>query len=294
MRARFQTRSLHRNDTQSTMSLMSPSIDRNGAGTHTGCLKPIMLAVLAASITVAWWVSRGGDVIVQRGVDIIQKVRSETLSSYWKSEPVTAAYLVTNREGLNTGWEISIRQATANGYAGAVWVKGKDASRLEEWDVRADASAGEYEARPLLGTRYPPVYIELAYDRVSVRVGGRRTGTVVTNQAPGNYIPVGTFEVVLRLAAKMGHKVAFKTIPIEEPIQGGRVQFRSVTMTPQDPSSVVVDFDRPKHRRVFHLDTDGKIVRIEVPATGTVFKKTSVRELMGRFPEVQSLVAGTM
>ncbi len=276
------------------MSLMSPSINRDGEGAHPGCLKPIMLVVLAASITVAWWVSRGGDVIVQRGVDIIQKVRSETLSSYWESGPVTAAYLITNRKGRSTGWVISIRQGTTNGYAGAAWVKGKDASRLEEWDVRADASASEYEARPLLGTPYPPVYIELAYDRVAVRVGGRRTGTVVTDQAPGNFIPAGTFEVVVRLAAEMGHQAAFKAIPIEKPIYADRVQFRSVTMTPQDPLSVVVDFDRPKHRRVFHLDTDGKIVRIEDPATGTVFSRTSIRELMGRFPEVQRLVAGTM
>ena len=276
------------------MSLMSPSINRNGAGAHTGCLKPIMLVVLAASITVTWWVSRTGDVIVQRGVDIIQKVRSDTLSSYWPSEPVTEAYLVTNREGLTTGWEVSIRQATTNGFAGATWVRGMEASRLEEWDVRADASASEYEVRPLIDARYPPVYVELAYDRVTVRVGGRRTGTVAKAQAPANFIPDGIFEVVVELAARIGHEVAFKAIPIEDPIYRGRVQFRSVTMTPQSPSKVVVDFDRPDRKRIYHLGKDGKIIRIEEPATGTVLTKTSVRELMARFPEVRRLVAGTM
>ncbi len=272
------------------MSLMSASTNRNSARYHPGCLGPIMLAVLAASTGAAWWVSQGRGTAAQRGADIIRKIRNETLREYWKPELVTTAYLITDRKGRSAGWEISKRRGTPYGYAGSTWSRGADVLYLEEWQVRADASRSKYEARALPDADYPPITINLAEDQVTVQIGGHRTGILASAQAPSNYIPERVLAVVVRLAAGLDRKLAFKMIFNENAIRDGRVQFISVTMTPQPPASVVMRFDQ--HTRIYRLDAYGRIVRIEHPGTGIVYTMSSVKELSERFPEVRRLVAG--
>lgn len=271
------------------MSLMSASTNRNSARYHPGCLGPIMLAVLAASTGAAWWVSQNRGTAAQRGADIIRKIRNETLREYWKPEPVTTAYLITDRKGRSAGWEISTRRGTPYGYAGSTWSRGADTLYLEKWQVHADASRSKYEARALPDADYPPITINLAEDQVTVQIGGHRTGILASAQAPSNYIPDRVLAVVVRLAAGLDRKLAFKMIFNENAIRDGRVQFISVTMTPQPPASVVMRFDQ--HTRIYRLDSYGRIVRIEHPGTGIVYTMSSVKELSERFPEVRRLVA---
>ncbi len=268
---------------------MSASINRNSARHHPRSLSPIMLAILAASIGVAWWISQTRGAMSRRGADIIRKIRKETFRSYWKADPVTMAYLITNGEARDAGWEISIRKRTRYGYAGTTWTRGKDMLFEEKWQVRDDASRSDYQARALLAPDYPPVTIEFANDRVTIQIGGRRGGILASAKAPSNYIPEGVLAVVVRLAANMDHKLAFKMIFNETAIHNRHVQFTSVTMTPQPPASVVMRFGQ--HKKVYRLDAQGKIVRIEHPASGTVYEATGVRELIEKFPEVRRLIA---
>ena len=95
--------------------------------------------------------------------------------------------------------------------------------------------------------------------------------------------------MVVRLAANVDHKLAFKMIFNETAIRDRRVQFTSITMTPQPPATVVMHFGQ--HTEVYHLDPQGRIVRIEHPASGTVYKAMAVRELIEKFPEVRRLIA---
>ncbi|MBL7133960.1 MAG: hypothetical protein ISS78_07680 [Phycisphaerae bacterium] len=270
---------------------MSASTKRNSARHHRGWLGPIMLAILAASTGAAWWVSQAYGTTAQRGTDIIRKIRNETLRAYWKPEPVTTAYLITNRKGRSAGWEISTRKGTPYGYAGSTWSRGADALYLEKWQVRADASRSKYEARALLDADYSPITINLAEDQVTVQIGGQRTGILASAQAPSNYIPEGVLAVVVRLAARLDRKLAFKMIFNENAIRGGRVQFISVTMTPQPPASVVMHLGQ--HTKIYRLDAQGRIVRIEHPGTGIVYRTVSVKELIERFPEIRRLLAGS-
>jgi len=270
------------------MSLMSASINRGSAQHHAARLAPVMLAILAGSIGVAWWVSHSRGAMARRGADIIRKIRTETLGPYWKPQPVTTAYLITDGQGRDAGWKISIRKSTAYGYTGTTWSRGHDTLYLENWHVPPDASRSQYEARALLDGGYLPLTINLADDQVTVQIGPRRTGILAAAQAPSNYVPEGLLAVVIRLAAKLNHKLAFKMIFNENAIRTGRVQFTSVTMTPHPPASVDMSFGG--HTKVYHLDAHGQIVRIEHPETGVVYKMTSVKELIERFREVRELI----
>jgi len=247
-----------------------------------------MLAILVGSISAAWWVTHGRGAMAQRGADIIRKIRTETLGPYWKPQPVTTAYLITDGQGRDTGWKISTRKSTAYGYAGTTLSRGADALYLEKWQVRADASRSTYGAQALLDADYPPITINLAEDQVTVQIGGYRTRILASAQAPSNYVPEGLLAVVIRLAAKLNHKLVFKMIFNENAIRNGRVKFTSVTMTPQPPASVVMSFGG--HTKVYRLDAHEQIVRIEHPKTKITYRATSVKELIERFREDRKLI----
>lgn len=193
-----------------------------------------MTALLVASTGAAWLVIRrpqsgqgrydpqAAPRLAETGRSILDDLRRKGLSAYWPQAD-TQWYLVRFRDEA-IGWQVAARLPRPDGSVDGlhVWAITDEFRHLrvlwERWSLNGDATVGRYSAgtvaqdRPGRGRIATDTRIDLAAGRLKVvqtLAGVERTSTA---DAPPNYLPEGTFDLVRHLVAERKTRAAFRLI----------------------------------------------------------------------------------
>ncbi len=224
----------------------------------------VLLAVLLASIGVAYLLVHRQSVPARRGAEIIRQIRAVGLQFAWGTEPTKLTYFARDQRGqVRAILDIS-RQPVDTGYAGIVIMRSDEGESLEQWSISADAGKCVY-AGPTRLDGFSTTRIVLSGDEVSVVRIGRGGAEAATATVPDNYIPEGLMHLVIAHVAGGGKHASFRSILNSEAIVANKVQFATVHMRPQKPDQIAVTWSGMHMRRkeLYHLDQHGMVVRFD-------------------------------
>ena len=224
----------------------------------------VLLAVLLASIGVAYLLVHRQSVLAQRGAEIIHQIRAAGLQSAWGTQPTELKYLARDERGqVRAILDIS-RRPVDTGYAGIVIMRSNEGESLEQWSISADAGKCVY-AGPTRLDGFSTTKIVLSGDKVSVVRIGRGGAEAGRAPVPDNYIPEGLMHLVIARVAGGGRHASFRSILNSEALVANEIQFATVHMRPQKPDQIAVTWSGMHMRRkeLYHLDRHGAVVRFD-------------------------------
>ncbi|MCD4699311.1 MAG: hypothetical protein K8R91_01910 [Phycisphaerae bacterium] len=238
-----------------------------------GLLAGLMLAVLVASVGIAWLLDRRSSGRVRAGTKIIHEIRDKGLGHYWSDELQIDWYLIYSK-GNAIGWRASTRAKSADKtFIGVdVEVVPRQYSSHEIWTLNADVTVGTYHAdfrkADSQGSR-TDISMSDGVVRVVQHVPGRRV--TASAQVTENYLPEGTLSLAVRKASEMRANAQFAMVFNEILNRGKIVEFgtlrlrylgRGRTQHGQTVHRVRKSWGG-KSSVVFELDEKGKILLIQ-------------------------------
>jgi len=195
-------------------------------------LAVITLAVLLATVLVAWVVQYFPARRAEKAVEIIRGIRQAGLEHFWPEQSRIDWYLIELR-GKLIGWRAVVRtRREGGGFAGLTLEVILPVNRFwcEKWTLNADATRGRYAAYEGIarGLRLEQLKTEIALEDGQVRVLQHEAqGRVLAarSKAPANYLPEGTMELAIRRVAEEAADAQFSLVFNEVPNVGGAVSF---------------------------------------------------------------------
>ena len=271
-------------------------------------LAALMVAILAASVGVAWLLQVSSARHARAAAEILRQIRARGLSHYWGQDDSIDWYLIYSSSAVQ-GWQAVIRERTPEGnfrgLSTVVTVDPRTRSQTRKtanWILNPDATIGRYEGLVTTGRlEKSRTSILLRKDEVLVQQGpGQPTAR---SPAPANYIPEGTLGLAIREVAARGGQAQFKMVFDEVPRIGNEVQFTAVRLRHigrgQTGAGKPTDRVRLSHRewgkyeQIYELDETGSVLTIE-PPDGLRLELASPAEVAQHFPtaaaEVRSLL----
>lgn len=268
-------------------------------------LAGVMLAVLVASVGVAWVLGELADRRVKSAVATLAAVRRDGLGKHWPERLRVDWYLsYAGDEAEPSGWGASIRGRGDQGpFAGMMLRVTGHEYTLEQWLLNADATSGDYDALKGVGWPLPDTSVTLEKgedgEKMDVTVtpyGGKRLPGRAP--APKNYLPEGTLELAVALVAAGRGNAQFALVFNESPNVGGRIEFGTVRMRyagkgptrqGKETRRVRVGFGgRRQDEHEYEVGPDGEVLAWSEP--GRRFVAVGEEELRGRFPNALSIV----
>ncbi len=249
-----------------------------------------LLGILAVSVLAAWTMVRARRGPIDRAEAILRLLRDRKLDAYWGGKRETAWYLIEDSAGQPVGYAVRARWRREDGYNGVSLGNIQGRQHAEQWTIDIAATKGAYLGDGGLG-RAGETGIDLADGRVTVR----QSQQAATKAAPDNYIPEGLMRLAAAQVAEQDGPAVFTSVFNSAAIQWGEVNFTQVKMTPLGDGAVrataVVrgregDF---KVDQTYHVDSAGRVVRLDDNVSGAVQTLVDVAELEKVFPEVSQL-----
>jgi len=242
-----------------------------------GLLAAVMIGMLAVSVALAWMATKPPKNTSQGGAEIISKLAADTLEGYWTGAQRTSWFIGLMRDVQPIGWQMRSRLRESEGMFSGALVDGSVGAspHKSSWRTKADLSESLYVARmPAESGRVVETRIILTDSEVTVvRSSGERKITA-TAARPDNYVPEGTFPLVLRLAAARGREATVKMIFDANAIAGKTVRFVNARLMPRGDNAVRVEYSGHGFvsSTVYHLDGDYNLYRYEYPARGIIYR----------------------
>jgi|GEM_PF-3184090 len=240
-------------------------------------LAVVMIAILAVSVALAYLVTKPGKSNSPGGAEIISKLASDTIEGYWTGSRRQSWFIMLNPNAQPVGWQMSSRGRESEGIFSGSLVDGSiGASRHRStWRTKTDLSESIYTSRgPANKAQMADTRIELTDSEVTVVriVGGRKRSA--TAPRPANYVPEGTFPLVLRLAAAGARPVTIKMIVDQYAIVDGKINFVDISLMPLGDNVVraVCSRRRVMPTTVYHLDSEYNVYQRVYPTMGIIYR----------------------
>ena len=241
-------------------------------------LAAVTVGLLAASVALAWLMTQPRKNASQRGAEIISKLAADTLEGYWDASRHTTWFIGRRQDVSPIGWQMRSRNRESEGMFSGSLLDGRVGAspQTSSWQTSGDLSKGLYVARsPDTKGRIVETRIALTDSEVTVvrRSGGQKV--TATAARPDNYVPEGTFPLVLRLAATRGQEATVKMIFDRYAIAGETVGFVNVRLTPGEDNVVRVESSGPGFvmTTVYHFDGDHDVDWYAYPARGVIYRQ---------------------
>ena len=258
------------------------SEQEHNAKLRPGTISVFMLALLAGSVGVAWWISHHRQAAGGRGNELMADLHLAGLKSFW-GDTVQEQYAVMRRtdDGANIGWQMTLRKPAGDGYRGLdvrMYIPQRGSSFVvwESWSLRDDLRQGHYVAlAPSNRVRDAVAKTEIALHEGLVSVTETLLAPAnvirpgmgsqlepfqrVTSQAaaPENYLPEGSLPLVVQQVGARKTSASFaivlnETQPLTTP-EGRQTRFGSVRAefsgleaigTPKPVSATIVTVTR--------------------------------------------------
>lgn len=181
---------------------------QNGAG-RPAMLAMVMLAVLLGCMALAWWISSIRQGHTDKGTQIVRRIQSDGLQSFWSGAD-ERYYLIVQR-GQPVGYFADFRGSQADdGFDGlnvhVVNVTGKRVAQYQRWHLANSGKAGWFQVR------WANEVLRGQWERQSTPRVHLVDGQLVNPdeedpqanriQAPANYLPEDTVLLAAQLVAK--------------------------------------------------------------------------------------------
>jgi len=268
--------------------------------TRRSALAGLMMALLAASVGVAWWLAASRRFDPLAGRKVLDGIRARGLHALWGDKLVEDWYILRRADDKPVGWSVSRRlRRQSGGYAGTRIGRAGDLFSEQTWAIDDKARAGQYvshqwqwqpvslpgqqEARRVA---LPTTEITLRGGRVTVVRADAFRAVKASAPAPEDYIPEGLADLVMYETAIQGGKAVFRLLPDDQAIIQGRVAFATVRVTPEGGRVVRREFDDSHEIMVFE-ETRGLLKVTYLPSG--IWEEASSAQAVGRiFPDAKS------
>jgi len=245
---------------------------------NPGLLAAVTIGLLAISVAIAHLATQPRKKASQGGAEIISKLASDTLEGYWDASRHTTWFIGRRQNIRPVGWQMQSRNRKSEGMFSGSLLDGRIGAlpQTSSWRMRSDLSTGLYVARSLDSKgRMVETRITLTDSEVTVVRGSGGRKVTATAARPDNYVPEGTFPLVLKLAATRGREAAVKMIFDGYAIVDGTVSFVNVRLIPRGDNVVRVESSGPGFvsTTVYHLDPNRDIDWYSYPAQGIIYRQ---------------------
>jgi len=272
------------------MALKHPRTDRARRALLAGLLGTVLAGATIAAWLLQWPSSRR----VGTADGILSQLRTEGLDKHWPKDLTIEWYLV--RQGDQPlGWMATATGRTADGrFVGAhVDVHSLEKSwAQEQWTLDGKVTDVHYEALAVSarGQRLATL-IDLKRGTVKVRSPSQSAQA----QAPANYMPEGTFDLLVRLVAASRADAQFKLVfnnrqNIPGTVRFDTVRIRHIERAPRVDGSWVdrVGVSGVRTSRglsqTYELDRAGHILRKSLDATGMQWERVTQSDVVAHYP----------
>jgi hypothetical protein len=256
---------------------------KNSFQRRQSLLSVVMLGVLLCSVGVGWLVIRGARVSQKRGEEILRRIREQTLRSLWDSQRVELWYLGTDGGGRKVGWRRVTRNLADGAYIGTLYHARENFRAQSRWTLNAEATEGSYIANE--STPGKRLITRITFKEGTVTLRSNILRTSVRTVAPANYIPEGLSELVYFLAADGNTDAVCQMVFDGDPVQGGRVNFRTITLRPEGEGGLRWTASGGVGQTIYQFDNSGAIESIEHPDERVVYRRVPRSEVEVHFPE---------
>ncbi|MCD4825976.1 MAG: hypothetical protein K8S55_15400 [Phycisphaerae bacterium] len=285
----------------------------------------ILLAILGGSVAIAAWLANHRGEPVRQGIEILDEIRKEGLSSYWPATQEQLQWFLIRKGQVNVGWRVVYRRklpGETSDFGGGMIFYSSDGPKsrhaASKWRLTNDANKGLYTSMEGLLSR-PPHLRAQSFTRIELLGGELKNGKLpdgeifVTQRMgqhkhdshagmPGNYIPEGLTQLVLRQVAQRQTHAKFKIIIDSQPPDQGRIIFFTQEMeyigpATNHPTAVIVE------TRLFTPSGQAMDVQLyTIEPNGKILKRThgnieevavSQEEVVKAFPEAEQIFQNT-
>ena len=281
------------------------ALDSRDSSRRPVVLAAAMVAVLAASVAVAAWLSQMRGAPRRAGDAVLEHLRTRGLAAFWGRQTETLWYLLRDARGRAVGWWRLRRSPIEGGYQGHVVRRSAGSFDEEQWSLGERATEGQYQADEYALVQRPGLAVPLRQHQVTTRISlargqvvvartpARRRGIRASDTAPEHYVPEGVTTLVLSLAAAGGKPAVFALVFNEFGLSASGVQFAEATVEPQGPrraritySLVLEDLGKKVGwAEVLEFDAGGNVLRGTRPDSGITWEQASFEDVRGQFPE---------
>ncbi len=229
----------------------------------------VLACILVLSITCAYMVTQSARVPIRQAEKILAEIRANGLSAYWLQQGIELKYELESSNPNIIAQLNLIREATADGFRGAILRSGRDSQAAEAWVLSEDALTGQYDVESNFG-RF--IKMRLTFEDENLTISSREFR--VQAKTPANYIPEGLMELVIYQTARSGKDATFSMIVNEHALVGEKVRFFQVQIKPQDQYSATVYMPalRGMDRSDYKFDSDGIVQEIFFPSQQTKYQ----------------------
>ncbi len=267
--------------------------------TRRSLLAGLMMAMLAGSVGVAWWLSESRHYDPQTASEILGGIRKRGLPAFWGDELVESWHMLRREDGNPVGWSVSRRlRHQIDGYAGTRIRRVGNLFSEQAWAIDNAARAGKYVSRqwqwqpvsvPGQNTArrvaLPTTEITLHKGEVTVVRADAFHEVTASTPAPEDYIPEGLTDLVMYETAIQGRKAIFRILADDQAIIRGRVAFAAIRVTPEGGRVVRRDFDDSQEVMVF--EETGGLLKVTYLQSGVREEASSAKDVVRIFPDAK-------
>ncbi len=263
----------------------------------------LMVALLGLTVLGAWALQAPPARRVRAAARMLRKLRPEGHNQDWPEEVRIDWYLV--RAGASSvGWTGVVTGRTLDGNCAGIRVEvrpDEEFRSVESWRLNPNATAGSYQAVTQLGRQHLRTRIDLKKGTVHVRSGGNKASAV----APANYMPEGTFDVLVRRVAAERADVQFKLVFNNRQNIPGEVRFDTLRMRylgrkakAGQPRLQAVRVSGVRTTRqyvaTYQIDENGTVVRRSAEAVGLSWERCPLALVVKHFPGAAAELANAL
>ena len=259
-----------------------------------------MMALLAASVGVAWWLAASRHFDPQAAREVMGSIRNRGLPALWGDQLVANWYIRYWADGNPVGWLVVKRiRRQGGGYAGTRIEQNGDLFSIRTWTLDDAARTGKYEARRwqwrTLSLPGRIVRMPVQIDTTVISFGDGRLDVVhaVGNSAikssatlPDDYIPNGLTDLAMYETAARGRKAIFSVLSDDKAMARGQVNFTALRATPEGGRVVRRNID-DSEEEVMIFEETGRLLKISYPQSAG-WSEASTAEAVGKiFPDAK-------
>jgi hypothetical protein len=268
--------------------------------TRRSLLAGLMMALLAASVGVAWWLAASRRFDPQAAREVLGSIRKRGLPALWGDQLAANWYIRYRADGKPVGWHVAKRlRLQGGGYAGTRIEQTGDLFSIQTWALDDAARTGNYESRRwrwrTLSLPGRTVRMPVPSDTTEIGFGNGRLDVIqaVGNRAikasaplPDDYIPNGLTDLAMYETAAQGRKTIFPILTDGQAIANGQVNFRTLRATPEGGRVVRRNLDDAEEEVMIFEET-GRPLKISYPQSGGRLEASSAEAVGKIFPDAR-------
>jgi hypothetical protein len=266
----------------------------NTESTRRPMMAGLMMALLAGSVGIAWWLAESRRFDPQAAGEILAGIRQRGLPALWGDELVANWYIRYRADGKPVGWSVAKRQKyQGGGYAGSRIEQYGDLFSIQTWALDDTAGTGKCEA---VRWRLPGRAGQMPAQLESTKIGfGNGRLDVIQAQGsfavkalaplPDDYIPNGLADLAVYEAATRGRKAVFSVLPDGKALARGQANFTRLRVTPEAGRAVRLDLDDPDEElEIMTFDETGRLLMVSYPESQSRLEASTAKGVAKLFP----------